>query len=96
MQNHTVTLAYFERIEQAELACPLCGDHWVFPYPAIEQFGKLRPSVDVILAVHFYGYYPGSKGPCRGFVAADPPEIESIDAFTAIVKVSGKTFEPVH
>jgi hypothetical protein len=93
MQNHTVKLAYFESNEQAELGCPLCGDHWVFPYPVIEHSGKLRPSMDVILAVHFYGHYPGSKGPCPEFVPANPPEIEAIDAFTVVVKVPKKALQ---
>ena len=93
MQNYTVKLAYFERLEQAELGCPLCGDHFVFPYPVIEQSGRLRPSVDVILAVHFYGHYPGSTGPCPKFVPADPPEIEAIDGFTVIVRVPKRALQ---
>ncbi|MGH9428369.1 MAG: hypothetical protein ACRD2L_18950 [Terriglobia bacterium] len=46
---------YNEEQLMAELDCPLCGQRWVYPFPAREISGKPCPTPHQIVSFHLYG-----------------------------------------
>jgi hypothetical protein len=77
--SYQITVTYDEEKLRAAFDCPLCGEHWEFPFPTQRVFDKPCPNPAQIVTLHLYG--TGSKVLyCHEF---DPfeyiPIVESLD-----------------
>jgi hypothetical protein len=86
MSSHEVPIQYTQGKLRAELDCPLCKQHWVFPFTAREIFGKPYPSPDQLVSLHLYGCGQDAKY-CSGFDPGKPFVIENVDERTAVIRI---------
>jgi hypothetical protein len=66
MAKHIVEIQYTEDKLKAELDCPLCGKHWIFPFSAREIFRKPYPKPSTLMWLHLYGCGSEERY-CSGF-----------------------------
>jgi hypothetical protein len=86
MSSHEVPIKNTQGKLRAELDCPLCKQHWVFPFTAREIFGKPYPSPDQLVSLHLYGCGQDAKY-CSGFDPGKPFVIGNVDERTAVIRI---------
>ena len=86
MATYEVQVKYTDGELRAEMDCPLCKEHWIFPFTAREIFGKPSPSPSEIVVLHLYGCGPETRL-CPRFDPGKPFAVENSDARTAIVRI---------
>src|SRR5437899_883177 len=87
MTNQTIQIKYTEEELRAELDCPLCKQHWIFPYPARQIFGKPYPSPEQLVSLHLYGCGTSPQY-CGGFDPGKPFAIDNVNELTASPRLS--------
>jgi hypothetical protein len=86
MADYEVQIEYTQGELRAELDCPLCKEHWVFPFTAREIFGKPYPSPSQLVSLHLYGCGQDARL-CPGFDPGKPYVIETADQRTAVIRI---------
>jgi hypothetical protein len=74
-----IAVTYNEDRLRAEFFCPICQEHWEFPFPARKILKQPFPSPATVVTLHLYGSAWHTEY-CQGF---DPflfaPSIESTE-----------------
>lgn len=84
MAKHIVQIQYTEDKLRAELDCPLCEKHWVFPFSAREIFGMPHFKPSTLMWLHLYGCGSEERH-CLGF---DPSKVKVEDVDDRTVAIS--------
>jgi hypothetical protein len=73
---YEIEIQYDTVQHRAEFDCPLCNNHWVFPFPVRPILDVPQPTPNLIVALHLYGCGPGGV-PCAGFDLEKVPHLST-------------------